>query len=45
MDAIIVDTKHTATQCIKFLKEQKIGIEIFLPLDSIKIIHLKEQLR
>lgn len=45
MDSIIVDTKHTATQCIQFLKNQKIGIETFLPLDSIKKIRLKEQLR
>lgn len=45
MDAIVVDTKYTATQCIQYLKEQKIGIEIFLPLDSIKKISLKEQLR
>lgn len=45
MNAIVVDTKYTAIQCIQFLKEQKIGIEIFLPLDSIKNIFLKEQLR
>lgn len=45
MDAIIVDTIRTASQCIKFLKEQKIGIETFLPLDSIKKIFLDERLR
>lgn len=45
MDAIIVDTRYEAVQCIQFLKEQKIGIETFLPLKSIKTIFLKEQLR
>jgi len=45
MDAIVTDTRHTAIQCIQFLKQHKIGIETFLPLDSIKKIFLKEQLR
>ncbi|XP_077268586.1 structural maintenance of chromosomes protein 1A-like isoform X2 [Temnothorax americanus] len=45
MDAIVVDTRRTATQCIKFLKEKQIGIETFLPLDSIKTTLLKEHLR
>lgn len=45
MDAIVVDTLHTAIQCIQLLKELEIGVEIFLPLDSIKKIFLKEQLR
>ncbi|XP_028048496.1 structural maintenance of chromosomes protein 1A [Monomorium pharaonis] len=44
-DAIVVDTKRTAIQCIQFLKEQKIRTETFLPLDSIKTVCLKEQLR
>lgn len=45
MDAIVVDTNHTAIQCIQFLKEQRTDIETFLPLDSIKTVHLIEQLR
>ncbi|XP_011704616.1 PREDICTED: structural maintenance of chromosomes protein 1A-like [Wasmannia auropunctata] len=45
MDAIVVDTEDTATQCIQYLKQRKIGIETFLPLESIKKRVLKEQLR
>ncbi|XP_011872610.1 PREDICTED: structural maintenance of chromosomes protein 1A-like [Vollenhovia emeryi] len=45
MDAIVVDTRHTGYKCIQFLKERKISVETFLPLDSIKSIFLKEQLR
>lgn len=45
MDAIVVDTTHIATQCIKFIKQQQIGIETFLPLDSLKTETLKEKLR
>ncbi|XP_071568818.1 LOW QUALITY PROTEIN: structural maintenance of chromosomes protein 1A-like [Temnothorax nylanderi] len=45
MDAIVVDTRRTAMQYIKFLKEEQIGIETFLPLDSIKTTLLKEHLR
>ncbi|XP_039303602.1 structural maintenance of chromosomes protein 1A isoform X2 [Solenopsis invicta] len=45
MEAIIVDTKHTAIRCIEFLKEHRLDIETFLPLDTIKTVHLNEQLR
>lgn len=45
MDAIVVDTEQTAFRCIRYLKEQKLGFEIFLPLDTIKPVHLKENLR
>lgn len=45
MNAIVVDTKHTATQCIQFLKQQQIGIETFLPLDSLMFEPLNEKLR
>ncbi|XP_071629563.1 LOW QUALITY PROTEIN: structural maintenance of chromosomes protein 1A-like [Temnothorax longispinosus] len=45
MDAIVVDTRRTAMQCIEFLKKKQIGIETFLPLDSIKTTLLKEHLR
>jgi len=37
MDAIVVDTKRTATDCIKYLRDQRIGTATFLPLDSIQI--------
>ncbi|XP_050460773.1 structural maintenance of chromosomes protein 1A-like isoform X2 [Cataglyphis hispanica] len=45
MDAIVVDTERTAKQCINFLKQHKIGVEKFLPLDSIKVKPINERLR
>jgi len=35
MDAVVVDTKQTAFECIQYLREQRVGTSIFLPLDSI----------
>ena len=35
IDAIVVQTEKTAIECIKYLKEQKIGQFTFIPLDSI----------
>jgi len=37
MDAIVVDTKKTAFDCIKYLRDQRIGTATFLPLDSLQI--------
>jgi len=34
MDAIIVETKQVAAECIRYLKDQRIGTCIFLPLDN-----------
>ncbi|XP_025265125.1 structural maintenance of chromosomes protein 1A [Camponotus floridanus] len=45
MNAIVVDTKYTAKQCIYFLKRHKIGVETFLPLDSIKTEPINDRLR
>ena len=36
MDAIVVDTKKTAFDCIKYLRDQRIGTATFLPLDSLQ---------
>eukprot|EP00814_Leptocylindrus_danicus_P018697 CAMPEP_0116038318 /NCGR_PEP_ID=MMETSP0321-20121206/22716_1 /TAXON_ID=163516 /ORGANISM="Leptocylindrus danicus var. danicus, Strain B650" /LENGTH=1452 /DNA_ID=CAMNT_0003516967 /DNA_START=35 /DNA_END=4393 /DNA_ORIENTATION=+ len=36
MDAVVVDTRATAQDCIKYLREQRIGVATFLPLDSLK---------
>ncbi|XBW38275.1 hypothetical protein QEN19_003864 [Hanseniaspora menglaensis] len=33
--SIVVDTAITATQCISFMKEQRMGVATFLPLDTI----------
>jgi structural maintenance of chromosome 1 len=35
MDAVVVDTKQTAYDCIKYLRDQRIGTATFIPLDSI----------
>lgn len=37
MDAVVVDTKKTAFDCIKYLRDQRIGTATFLPLDSLQI--------
>ena len=37
MDAIVVDTKKTAFDCIKYLRDQRIGTATFLPLDSLQV--------
>lgn len=37
MDAIVVDTKQTAFECIKYLREQRVGTATFLPLDHLQI--------
>jgi structural maintenance of chromosome 1 len=36
MDAIVVADQSTAIECIQFMKEQRIGIATFIPLDSIR---------
>ncbi|RZC33774.1 structural maintenance of chromosomes protein 1A [Asbolus verrucosus] len=45
MEAIVVDTEHTARQCIKYLKEQMLEPETFLPLDYLQAKPVKERLR
>jgi structural maintenance of chromosome 1 len=45
MDAVVVDNKQTAKECIKYLKEQRIGVCTFLPLDSIVAVPFPERLR
>lgn len=44
MDAIVVDDEKTAKECIKYLKEQRIGTATFIPLDSIKPKPFEERL-
>ncbi|XP_076238897.1 structural maintenance of chromosomes protein 1A-like [Calliopsis andreniformis] len=44
-NAIIVSTMNVAKECIHYLKEQQIGIETFLPLDSLKTKPAEERLR
>jgi structural maintenance of chromosome 1 len=37
MDAIVVNTKETGFECIKYLRDQRVGTATFLPLDSLKV--------
>uniref|UniRef100_A0A7S4AG63 SMC hinge domain-containing protein n=1 Tax=Pseudo-nitzschia australis TaxID=44445 RepID=A0A7S4AG63_9STRA len=37
MDALVVDTKATGIECIKYLRENRIGTATFLPLDSLQV--------
>ena len=45
MKSVVVDTSATAQKCIKYLKEQRIDIETFLPADNLKFKPLDESLR
>jgi structural maintenance of chromosome 1 len=45
LDAIIVDTDRTAKECIQYLKEQKIGQFNFIPLDTITIKNVNQNLK
>lgn len=37
MDAIVVDTKQTGFECMKYLRDQKVGVATFLPLDHLQV--------
>lgn len=45
MDAIVVDSRAVALDCIQYLRDQKIGTATFLPLDNIKVMSDPESLR
>ncbi|CDW56074.1 structural maintenance of chromosomes protein [Trichuris trichiura] len=45
MNAIITDTEKTARECIRYMKEQRIEPETFLPLDYIDVRSIDERLR
>tara|TARA_Y100000034_G_scaffold61196_2_gene74298 strand:+ start:6188 stop:9664 length:3477 start_codon:yes stop_codon:yes gene_type:complete len=36
MNSIVVENDETASQCIKYLKQKKLGVATFLPLNKIK---------
>lgn len=44
-DAVVVDSEKTATDCIGYLKEQKLGIVTFLPLENIQVKALNSNLK
>jgi len=45
MDAIVVESKKVASECIQYLKDQRIGTCTFLPLDNIDVKPIPERLR
>lgn len=45
MDSIVVDTKNTGDQCVKFFKDNRVGVGNFIPLDDIRPPALDESLR
>ncbi|KAF1964873.1 cohesin complex subunit [Bimuria novae-zelandiae CBS 107.79] len=45
MDAVLVDTDKTARDCVAFLKEGKLGQMSFLPLDSLTVTAVRQDLK
>ena len=45
MDAIVVETKQTAAECIKYLRDQRIGSCNFIPLDNISPSPVQDRMR
>jgi len=45
MDAVIVDDAKTAQECIQYMREQRVGVATFIPLDSIRVKVIAERLR
>ncbi|MBW2991038.1 chromosome segregation protein SMC [Candidatus Woesearchaeota archaeon] len=45
LGSIVVETDATAAKCIKYLKDNKLGIATFLPLNKLKPRPVKDELR
>ena len=45
MDAIVVDTASTGHECIKYMRDQRVGTATFLPLDTLKPKRINERHR
>lgn len=45
LNAIVVDDEKTAKECIMYMKEQRLGTATFIPLDTISVKPVNEQLR
>lgn len=45
MDAVVVDDEHTGKECIKYLKEQRLPPQTFIPLQSVRVKPIIERLR
>ena len=44
-DAIVVDTEKAALECVEYMREQRMGVATFIPLDTVRVKPLSEQLR
>lgn len=45
MDSIVVNDESTALECIRYMREQRLGVATFLPLDTIKAFSPNDKLR
>ncbi|KAI3968839.1 hypothetical protein MKX01_028989 [Papaver californicum] len=45
MDAVVVDDEHTGKECIKYLKQQQLPPQTFIPLQAVRVKPVSEKLR
>jgi structural maintenance of chromosome 1 len=45
MDAIVVDNQQTGYECIRYMRENRIGVASFIPLTGLKVKDVNERLR
>ncbi|CAN8070880.1 unnamed protein product [Agarophyton chilense] len=45
MDSVVVDNKQTGAECVRFLKDNRVGVISFIPLDDVRPQPLDESLR
>ena len=45
LDSVVVESERVALDCVEYLREQKMGVCTFIPLDSIRVQPLSESLR
>ncbi|KAI0563580.1 Structural maintenance of chromosomes protein [Gracilaria domingensis] len=45
MDAVVIDNKQTGAECVRFLKDNRVGVISFIPLEDVRPQPLDESLR
>lgn len=45
MDAVVVEDENTGKECIKYLKEQRLPPQTFIPLQSVRVKQINEKSR
>ncbi|GAB4841723.1 hypothetical protein Ancab_022445 [Ancistrocladus abbreviatus] len=45
MDAVVVEDEHTGKECIKYLKEQRLPPQTFIPVQTVRVKPVIERLR